>query len=116
MNSTEINTLHNFMNKREMDLLNRKASEYSTDADRLINFKETAELMQTTTERACWNLATKHLQSIRKLLDEEFTTEEYILEKIGDIRNYMLLLAAILYEKHSINLLIKYEDNINKLN
>lgn len=102
MNNANFIKLVNQSNERDFNLLNSKAKEYATDEDRLINFKETAEMMQTTPEWACWNLSTKHLQSIRKMLNETKLTKEYIDEKIGDMRNYALLLKAILYEKHSI--------------
>jgi NADH:ubiquinone oxidoreductase subunit len=102
MNNTNFTILVSNSNEREFNLLNAKAKEYSTNDDRLINFKETAEMMKTTPEWACWNLATKHLQSVRKMLCEADLTKEYIDEKTGDIRNYMLLLKAILFEKHNI--------------
>jgi len=102
MNYQDFKILQTNSHRAEEMMINKKAKEYSTDEDRLLNFKETAEMMQTTPEWACWNLNTKHLQSIRKMLDEEYLTKEYIDEKIGDARNYLLLLKAILYEKHNI--------------
>jgi hypothetical protein len=38
------------------------------------------------------------------MLNEPQLTKEYIDEKIGDARNYLLLLKAILYEKHNIQI------------
>jgi hypothetical protein len=104
MNYQNFKILHTNSHNFEDIVMNGKAKEYSTDADRLLNFKETAQLMQTTPEWACWNLNSKHLQSIRRMLDEKQLTKEYIDEKIGDARNYLMLLKAILYEKHNIQI------------
>jgi hypothetical protein len=104
MNYQTFKILHTNSHNFEDVTMNGKAKEYSTDDDRLLNFKETAQLMQTTPEWACWNLNSKHLQSIRRMLDEPQLTKEYIDEKIGDARNYLMLLKAILYEKHNIQM------------
>lgn len=102
MNNIDFQKLIEETNKKELQTLNSKASEYAEDDDRLINFKETAAWIQTTPAASCWYLMAKHLQSIHRMVMDDYNhySKDYIDEKIGDARNYLLLLKAILYEKN----------------
>lgn len=81
------------------DVLCAKNKEYSSDTDRLHNFKLAAAINSHTPEQAAWGMATKHLVSIIDMInDPEKQTETAINEKIGDMINYLLLTEAIMME------------------
>lgn len=80
-------------------ILKRKGEEYSTNDDRLHNFKVAARINNSTPEKALWGMATKHLISIIDLINGKNHTQNIIDEKIGDMINYLILLEAILKEK-----------------
>lgn len=83
-------------------VLASKAKEYATSADRLHNFKRSAEVMRRTPAQACAAFMTKHVTSVYDMIEASaagvaFNTS-YIDEKIGDAINYLILLEAILKE------------------
>ena len=78
--------------------LAHKAKEYASD-DRLYNFKRAAEIQHTTTAKALWGMASKHLVSVIDLVEGRINaTPEMVNEKIGDMINYLILLEAVLKE------------------
>lgn len=80
-------------------MLTRKSSGYSTEDDRLHNFRTGAALNGVTMEQVCWGMATKHIVSIRDMvMSEEKHPEEVWDEKIGDAINYLAILKAITVE------------------
>jgi hypothetical protein len=90
----------------EAMLLGVKKTEYANDADRLINFKEASQMVGLTPEYYCFVLITKHYHAIRKaVLEGEYNwcwSNEFgegMKQRIADIRNYMLLLSALIEEK-----------------
>lgn len=77
-------------------MLTRKSSGYSTEEDRLHNFRTGAALNGVTMEQVCWGMATKHIISIRDMvMSGEKHPEELWDEKIGDAINYLAILKAI---------------------
>lgn len=86
------------------EVLEAKGDEYSSDKDRLHNFKSGAELenFSKTPAEVCWGFFLKHLVSIRDLIEVNkcgnLSGHGRINEKIGDAINYLILLEAILKE------------------
>lgn len=79
--------------------LTRKSEGYSTEEDRLHNFRTGAALNGTTMEQVCWGMATKHIISIRDMVMSGETYDADIWdEKLGDAINYLALLKAITAE------------------
>jgi hypothetical protein len=78
-----------------------KADEYASDEDRLHNFKLAKYVMGVDTpEQACWAFLTKHLVSIRDMVNSgEHYSPEIWDEKIGDAINYLILLKALTEEE-----------------
>lgn len=76
-----------------------KGSEYSTEVDRLHNFKVAAELQSTTPPKALGGMLAKHIVSIYDMLNSE---SEFPLpvwdEKIGDAICYLLILRTAMDE------------------
>ena len=83
-------------------ILGSKGKEYSSDTDRLYNFKRAAKMNNTTPEKALWGMATKHLVSVVDIIhdidDGKAVSIDMIEEKIGDMINYLILLEALLKE------------------
>jgi hypothetical protein len=93
-------------------VLAAKSEEYSTEQDKLHNFKRAGQMLQCTPEKALIGMWTKHIISILDIVDkiEEYDKShtpsvynevniELIEEKIGDAVNYLILLEALLKER-----------------
>lgn len=80
--------------------LDKKAGEYSSDEDRLYNFKQAAAIMGVEPQEALWGMAVKHLVSVQDLVYKNLeNTKANVNEKIGDLINYLILLEALLSEE-----------------
>lgn len=80
-------------------MLTRKSEGYSTEEDRLHNFRTGAALNGITMEQVCWGMATKHIISIRDMVMSGETYDADIWdEKLGDAINYLAILKAITAE------------------
>lgn len=99
---TFINHL-NQLQALEKKILSSKAEEYA-HGDRLSNFYDAAEFNKTSPHDALWGMVTKHLIAVRDFIhgldpdNLDVDHPEQWFEKLGDIRNYMMLLSAILYD------------------
>jgi hypothetical protein len=84
------------------DILCRKSKEYSTDADKLHNFKNAADLQGISQIQALSGMMAKHTISI---YDMCMSGKTYPIphweEKITDSINYLLLLKGIIVEEAS---------------
>ena len=92
-------------------VLGAKAKEYSSDTDRLHNFKEGARMFNCTPERHLMFLNSKHLISINdmvtaldgpaksySILEAELAIAKWE-EKIGDAIDYLILLEGLVKER-----------------
>jgi hypothetical protein len=86
-------------------ILLKKRAEYAPgEGDRLHNFKRAAAMLQTTPETALIGMWTKHIVSILDICDKvyrETPSIETIEEKLGDAIAYLVLLEAMLKERHT---------------
>ena len=86
-------------------ILCHKSKEYSSDTDRLHNFKIAAKLTtdHITPETALFGMMRKHLVSMIDIIEDTeksiCPSIEMIDEKLGDIINYTILLEALLVER-----------------
>jgi len=80
-----------------------KAKEYAHDGDRLSNFKQAANLLHCTPEKALMGFVTKHIVALYDFLNEleqgKNQDIEQWLEKTNDIIVYMILLEGLLIER-----------------
>ncbi|MBE9571981.1 MAG: hypothetical protein IMF11_15230 [Proteobacteria bacterium] len=77
-------------------VLNRKGVVYSSDTDRLHNFKSVGAMKKETPQKALWGMVAKHIIATQDMIDSGKTpTAGWINEYLGDIHNYMHLLEAI---------------------
>jgi hypothetical protein len=81
-----------------------KGKEYSSDADRLHNFKEAARLESIHPITALRGMMLKHIVSVndmcRDYVEGKIHSEAMINEKFGDYVNYLILLEALMKERN----------------
>jgi len=105
MDYKEFNKIFRARQAFERDQMITKSSEYASDADRLANFHNAAEFqaLGRTPEAALWNMLVKHLVATRDAIDllalGVVKPQSFWQEKLGDTRNYMVLLEALIAER-----------------
>ena len=84
---------------RSRKVLCKKAKEYSGEADRLESFKRAGKAQNILPTQALYAMAMKHVISISDMVKQpdKFTFPEWY-EKTGDLRNYTILLEALLID------------------
>jgi hypothetical protein len=88
------------MQKEENRLMLVKGEEYTvSDEDKFKNFKSIGERMELKAEHVALIYLLKHMDSIRNyVLNGKQISEEPIIGRIQDARNYLLLLGGIIAE------------------
>jgi hypothetical protein len=77
-------------------VLARKGVIYSSDDDRLSNFKSVGAMKKETPQKALWGMVSKHIIATQDKIDSgAVPTKGWVDEYLGDIHNYMYLLEAI---------------------
>jgi len=84
---------------RSKRLLAKKGTEYSQGIDRLDQFKQLATLNSQYPTEALWGMACKHIQSLAMMVKDpsSYNLKQW-REKSGDLRNYTILLEALLLD------------------
>lgn len=114
--------------KRMRGSLASKSAEYSTESDKLHNFKRGGEIDRTSPEKALKGMYLKHLISILDIVDDleakcginkdcfpSFYENRYMRileEKIKDAINYHSLLEALIIERYK-NIFGRYPSWLN---
>jgi len=102
MNSTTFKHLLESRIEKIRTSLNVKGKEYSTNDDKLHNFKQAAIMNAEHPARSLHGMLTKHLVSyldmVKGIESGKTYSNEYIDEKITDIINYFILQEAIFLE------------------
>lgn len=100
MNSRDFKLVFENRVKQMGDLLVSKSAEYSSDDDKLRNFRVAAAMDGTTMEKALDGMKLKHDVSIKDMVNGRVPiTLKMIHEKITDDMNYLSLLEAVFIEK-----------------
>ena len=104
MNTERFNILLKHWEERIKNTLEKKGKEYSSEEDKLLNFKQGATISGNTPETVLWNYMLKHyisLTGIIKELENEGNEPNYdvFIEKTSDIVNYLILLDALICER-----------------
>lgn len=77
-------------------LLTVKGGDYSTEVDRLHNFKHAANLTGVSAQQVCFVYLAKHFESIAAYArNPEHTSTESVESRCLDLANYALLFAAL---------------------
>ena len=86
----------------QREVLISKNAEYAPGNDKLANFKKGAQAMGVAPEECLWGYAMKHIISIQDIAQGESSyTPEKLREKCSDLRNYLVLLEALMQERHT---------------
>ena len=107
MNRKDFAALYDLFNAEEGKLLRVKREEYVGDLrdDVLTNFKQGSTFEGRRPEEYCMTLIIKHIQSLQRAVADRQYCRAFFDEKrgiegtwqrISDVRNYLLLLAAII--------------------
>jgi hypothetical protein len=100
MQSEEFNEVLDMQINRCVDVLKVKSDEYSSEEDRLHNFKVAATLRGVSVIQALSGMMAKHTVSIYDMCESDFDFSSDVWdEKITDHINYLLLLRAAVVEK-----------------
>ena len=105
MNNTTFNILVDKRLKSCRDILIKKNDEYSSDTDRLHNFRKAAQIKGCTDIEALDGMWIKHMVSLRDMIDrmaddpEYVPSEDLVTEKLGDIINYTLLFEGLIEDR-----------------
>lgn len=89
---------------RSRNVMISKNEEYASEDEVFGNFKKGVGLsFHDTPEKYCWELLTKHLQSIKDILSDvennKLPTQALLDEKFADAHNYLYLLEGMIIEK-----------------
>lgn len=90
--------------KQERETLCKKRTEYADGESRFINFYDGAHFTGLSPEQTLWCYMAKHLASIREIVNGKAVTREVLREKIGDARNYLVLLEGMILDRQSDHL------------
>ena len=105
MNTKQFNALLRERQSLEREILVTKAGEYANDYERFANFHNAAPLQASgcTPEAALWNMVVKHIIATRDAINQINLGITMPLpfwdEKLGDIRNYMILLEGLIKDR-----------------
>jgi len=93
-------------NEKELAILNWKNAEYARQEDKLQNFREIAAFEGRPMSHVAMSYMLKHVQAVKKQVfgnsfNWAWETDggEGLKQRIADIRNYCLLLAACIEEE-----------------
>lgn len=104
MNHEKFVELLNELDGNSLDTLATKNGRYASNEDSLHNFNAGASVMGGTPAQACWGYLTKHLVSLRdRVINNDFSDREDLLEKCQDSINYIRFLWCIANETEPVN-------------
>ena len=90
MSREQFEQLLDELDGQSLETLKTKNARYSSPDDTLHNFNSGAEIMGVTPAQCAWGYATKHLVALRdKILKDDFSDRDDLLEKCQDIINYV---------------------------
>lgn len=99
MNTPDFNVLFEDVVDQERKTLGVKAQEYGQPG-RLWNFKRGAEISGMSPRMTLWGYLVKHLTSISDICwSDKPVDRAFLREKIGDARNYLFLLEALVRDE-----------------
>lgn len=102
MNNSTFNKVTEERLQACIDVMCKKSNEYSTDNDKLHNFKVAGSIQGCSDIKALGGMMCKHTVSIYDLINDFENGKDIPIElwneKIGDSINYLLLLNALVIE------------------
>lgn len=87
------------------ETLINKGKEYRRNNNPYHNFEVGAEIKNVSREEIIDDFMLKHYISYRDMINDikegKYPTNDYVREKLGDIRNYLILLEASIINRNS---------------
>jgi hypothetical protein len=103
MNHNTFNKLVDKRCEKIKEVLSSKADEYSSEKDRLHNFKAAGRAKGEPAVKALWGMYMKHWVAVQDMIQsEKIPSQEWLDEKIGDSINYHILLEGLFTEQLTI--------------
>ena len=100
MRSEQVDILIANRNEESMATLTKKGKIYSSESDKLRNFKSVAAMNEVTQQEALWGMVSKHIIATKdQIYSGRTPTRSWITDYLGDIHNYLYLLEAIWLEQ-----------------
>ena len=99
MKNADFQAIIEYCFEEEKKLIGVKAEDYARDGDRLANFKSGSAFTGLTPRQTLWGYLAKHLSSVKEIVDGKTVSHDVLREKIGDARNYLILLEALVLEE-----------------
>ncbi len=91
--------------KRVKETLIKKNKEYSTDNSPLHNFHQSAKILRVSPKECALAFMVKHLTSIIDMTQSDIDYPmELWREKLGDAKNYMILIECLVEEENTTKL------------
>jgi gp063 len=99
--------------KRVKETLIKKNKEYSTDNSPLHNFHQSAKILRVSPKECALAFMVKHLTSIIYMTQSDIDYPmELWREKLGDAKNYMILIECLVEEEKTMKLYDRLEEEI----
>lgn len=96
MSTEEFQKLLDQLDGNSLQTLKEKNAKYSSNEDRLHNFRSGGDIFGGTPAQACWGYLTKHLVALRDMVERnDFSDNADFLEKCQDSINYIRFLWCI---------------------
>jgi hypothetical protein len=101
MNAEEFNKLVKWEQDREFKVLCERGEVYA-GKDRFRNFKNIARITGSTPQKALFGMFLKHFEAWMGFMEKPtiYTSFEQWQEKIGDMRNYLILCLGMVGEEY----------------
>jgi hypothetical protein len=102
MNHKDFTKFLTELQEHQTKVLLGKNAEYAPGEDKLQNFKTASSVTGKPGSEVLWMYALKHFVSIQDIVLYNSTyTPALMREKCGDLRNYLVLLEALIKEENS---------------
>jgi len=89
---------------KEISIFTLKGGEYSGEINRFANFEKLANELDLHPLKIAWIYSKKHLDSILSFINNgKVKSNEDIIGRINDVRNYMALIAGMIIKYRSLS-------------
>lgn len=90
--------------EKEIQIFTLKGTEYSGEINRFSNFEKLAIELNLHPLEIAWIYACKHKDSIATFIkDKKVYSNEDIISRINDLRNYLALIAGMIVKYRKLN-------------
>lgn len=104
MNRKRLNHIIEYRMSKTKEVFATKNDEYANETEVFNNFKQAVGIsFNNTPEKVAWEFLTKHLQSVKDILNDieggKIPSISVLDEKMNDAHNYLYLIEGMIQEK-----------------